>query len=65
MSGGGIIINRHAMLMPAAMDSSIYSYMTDEQKDAVEAVAAKAPGDLTEQDIHTLAQAIAAVCTPC
>lgn len=59
---GGIIIQRRAVLLPAAMDTSIYNYLSTEAKNAVEAIAAKAPADVTESDIHTLAQAIASVC---
>jgi len=62
MSGGGIIIQRRAVLLPVAMDTSIYPFLSDEQKDAVEAVSAKDPHQVTEGDIHTLAQAIASVC---
>ena len=59
---GGIIIQRRAALVPAAMDSSIYSYLSDDMKDAVEAVAAKDPASCTEEDIKTLARAIHEAC---
>lgn len=59
---GGIIIQRRALLLPAVMDTSIYSFLSDEMKDTVEAISAKEPHQVTEQDIHTLAKAIASVC---
>lgn len=59
---GGIIIQRRAVLLPAAMDTSIYPYLSEQWKDAVEAVSAKDPHQVTEGDIHTLAKAIASVC---
>jgi hypothetical protein len=59
---GGIIIQRRAVLLPAAMSPSIYNFYSDQVKDAVEAVNTKPPADVTEADIHTLAQAIASVC---
>lgn len=60
--GGGIIISRRAALLPAAMDPSIYAYLSNGAKDDVEAINAKAPGDTTADDICTLAHAIASVC---
>lgn len=56
--GGGIIINRRAALLNAAMDPSIYPYLSQTTKDAVECIARKAPGDTTQDDIETLAAAI-------
>lgn len=60
--GGGIIINRHAVLMPAAMDPSIYNYLSDDMKNKVETINLKAPGDVTERDIETLSRAIYEAC---
>lgn len=60
--GSGIIIQRRAVLLPAAMDSSIYGSLSDRMKDKVEAVNAKAPADVTEADIRTLAKAISEAC---
>lgn len=58
----GIIIQRRSVLLPAAMDSSIYGSLSAHMKDKVEAVNVKAPADVTEADILTLAQAIHEAC---
>lgn len=51
---GGIIIQRRAVLVPAATDPSIYNSLPTHCKDQIEAIAAKAPGDTTAEDIQTL-----------
>ena len=51
---GGIIIQRRAVLVPAANDPSIYQSLNNDCKDKVDAVTAKAPGDTTAEDIQTL-----------
>lgn len=60
--GGGIIISRRAVLLPAAMDPSIYDSLSTNTQDQIEAINLKAPGDMTEGDILTLAQAIREAC---
>lgn len=55
---GGIIIQRRAVLVPAAIDSSIYNSLPDHCKSRVDAIVAKAPGDTTAEDIETLAALI-------
>ena len=55
---GGIIIQRRAVLVPAATDPSIYNSLPDHCKDRIDAIAIKAPGDTTAQDIETLAALI-------
>lgn len=56
--GGGIIINRAAVLLSAALDVSIYDFLSVNDKDAVEQIAAKAPSDRTEDDVRFLAEKI-------
>lgn len=55
---GGIIIQRFAVLKPAATDSSIYNVLPQACKMTVDTVCAKAPGSVTEQDIQSLAAMI-------
>lgn len=52
--GGGIIINRAAALLTVAEDPSIYSAMTDEQREAVDAIGSKDPADRTQEDVNFL-----------
>lgn len=58
MSGGGIIIQRRAVLLPAAKDSSIYGSLPDYCQQQIDDIAAKAPANVTEQDINLLAALI-------
>jgi len=58
MSGGGIIIQRLAVLKPAATDSSIYDVLPTNCKLIIDTICAKAPGAVTDQDISTLAAMI-------
>lgn len=58
MSGGGIIIQRLAVLKPAATDSSIYNGLPTNAKLAIDTICAKPPASVTEQDISTLAAMI-------
>jgi hypothetical protein len=58
MSGGGIIIQRRSVLLPAATNSSIYDSLSAAAKAKVDKVEAKAPADTTAADILTLAHAI-------
>jgi hypothetical protein len=58
MSGGGIIIQRFAVLKPAATDSSIYDTLPQPCKLTVDTICAKAPASVTEQDIQSLAAMI-------
>jgi hypothetical protein len=55
MSGGGIIIQRFAALKPAAQDPSIYGSMSASQKAKVDAIVAKAPDQVTHDDVCELA----------
>jgi hypothetical protein len=58
MSGGGIIIQRFSVLKPAATDSSIYNSLPHPCKLTVDTICAKAPADVTDQDIQSLAAMI-------
>lgn len=58
MSGGGIIIQRLAVLKPAATDSSIYNGLPTNAKLTIDTICAKAPASVTEQDISILAAMI-------
>jgi hypothetical protein len=58
MGGGSIIINRLAVLKPAATDPSIYDSLPTNAKLTVDTICAKAPGSVTESDIQTLAAKI-------
>jgi hypothetical protein len=60
--GGGIIIQRNALLRPAINDSSIYPFLSDEDRSHVEALNQKSPGQITEQDIEWMAEKIREVC---
>lgn len=55
---GGIIIQRLAVLKPAATDSSIYNMLPQNCKLVVDTICAKAPGNVTDADISTLAAMI-------
>jgi hypothetical protein len=61
---GGIIIQRRAVLVPAATDPSIYDSLSHNNQGKVDEIAAKAPGDTTEEDIQTLG-AVIHVATHC
>lgn len=60
--GGGIIIQRNAVLRSAINDSSIYNFLSDDDKDHVEALNTKPPGQITESDIQWMAEKIREVC---
>lgn len=64
MSGGGIIIQRRAVLLPAATDSSIYDSLSQANKTKVDTIEAKDPMDTTAEDIQTLG-AVIHVATHC
>lgn len=56
--GGGVIIQRRAVLVPAANDVSIYGTLSEDDKDTVDSITAKAPGDTTTDDLMALATII-------
>lgn len=60
----GIIIQRRAVLVPAANDPSIYQSLNDDCKDKVDIITAKGPGATTAEDIQVLA-ALILVATHC
>lgn len=60
--GGGIIIQRNAILRPAINDSSIYAFLSDSDKDRVEIINQKTPSQITEADIRWMAEKIHEVC---
>jgi len=62
MSGGGIIIQRNAVLRSAINDSSIYDCLSDTDKDAVEQINQKDPDQVTEDDVRFMAEKIREVC---
>jgi len=55
---GGIIIQRLAVLKPAATDPSIYNSLSNPCKLEVDAICSKAPGSVTDDDIKRLASLI-------
>jgi len=59
MGAGGIIQDRAAVLLTAAQATSMYDSMTDDQRDAVDAVASKGPADRTQADINCLLDCLA------
>jgi len=59
---GGIIIQRRAILVPTANDSSIYGSLSEADKDTVDTITNKAPGDTTTDDIQALADIIRRAC---
>ncbi len=56
--GGSIIINRLAVLKPAATDPSNYNFLPDPCKLEVDLICSKAPGAVTDDDIKRLASLI-------
>ena len=56
--GGGIIINRRAAIVPAVTAPAIYDSLPAPCKAAVDAITAKAPGDVTDYDLAVLAAMI-------
>lgn len=58
MSGGGIIIQRRSVLVPTVTDSSLYDSLPAPCKATVDAIVAKAPGDVTDHDLSVLAAMI-------
>lgn len=61
MGAGGIINQRVSVLLPAVNHSSIYDFLSDDQKNSVEDINQKGPGNYTESDVRTLAQLIGEV----
>ena len=55
---GGIIIQRRAVLVPAATDPSLYDSLPPTCKATVDAIVAKAPADVTDNDLAILAAMI-------
>lgn len=51
---GGIIIQRRAVLLPTAQDSSIYGSLPAECRQQIDDIAAKAPADVSQDDINLL-----------
>ncbi len=49
--GGGIIIQRRAVLVTAAKDPSLYDLLNATDKAKVDAIAAKDPASVTENDL--------------
>jgi hypothetical protein len=60
--GGGIIIQRNAVLRSTINDSSIYNYLSDADKDHVEFLNQKAPAQINDADIRWMAEKIREVC---
>lgn len=60
--GGGIIIQRNAVLRSAINDSSIYGFLSDTDKDRVEVLNQKPPGQITSYDLKWMAEKILQVC---
>jgi hypothetical protein len=54
MSGGGIIIQRAAVLLIAVTDPCMYAGLSDEDKETVNAIDGKDPMSRTQGDIDTL-----------
>lgn len=64
MGAGGIIQNHAKVLLVAVMDPSIYNYLSDTEKDRVEAINAKAFQDRTSEDVSYLVGKLDEVCCP-
>lgn len=62
MSGGGIIIQRNSALRTAINDSSIYSSLSDSDKDTVEQINRKALDQVTADDRRFMAEKIRDAC---
>ena len=58
MSGGGIIIQRRAVLVPAVTDPSLYNSLPGPCKSTVDAIVGKLPADVTDNDLAILAAMI-------
>jgi hypothetical protein len=58
MSGGGIIIQRNAVLLVAVTDPCLYNSLSHNMKTAVDAIDAKDPASRTEADLFMLVIAI-------
>ena len=58
MSGGGIIIQRASVIMPAVQDSSIYGSLPAPCKAVVDAIVGKSLADITDNDLAVLAAMI-------
>lgn len=52
--GGGIIIQRRAVIVPAATDPSIYNSLPAPCKATVDSIVAKSPADVTDLDLSVL-----------
>ena len=64
MSGGGIIIQRRAVLVPAATDPSIFNELSSGDQSAVTEIANKGPDETTADDIAFLSAKIHEACGP-
>ncbi len=58
MGGGSIIINRLAVLKPAATDPSIYNSLPQSCQLRIDTICAAPPGSVDDLDIQTLAALI-------
>ncbi len=54
MSGGGIIIQRNAVLLVAVTEACMYDGLSDEDKETVNAIDGKDPMSRTQEDLDTL-----------
>ncbi len=57
--GGGIIIQRNAVLVTAVNDPCFYAALCSEDKSCVDDITAKNPADRTKADLYYLAHLIA------
>jgi hypothetical protein len=64
MGAGGIINDRVRALLKAANDPSVYPYLSDEDKDSVEAINQKGPFQCTSGDMNTLLTILGRICCP-
>jgi hypothetical protein len=58
MSGGGIIIQRNAVLLMAVTEPCFYNSLPPDTKAAVDAIDAKEPMSRTQEDCNRLVAAI-------
>ena len=58
MSGGGIIIQRRAAIVPTVTDPSLYDSLPAPCKATVDAIVGKLPTDVTDNDLAVLAAMI-------
>lgn len=62
MGAGGVVQQHAALLVTAVSDQSIYSRLTDDEKDRFELIRAKSFVDRDEDDVAFLKEIIGTYC---